>query len=77
MTDAGTFDENILRRFADDASIIVTDGYGPCPVFARGDRRSAPTHWLSRAVVKALQADGILTTVPRGLTLSKTARKGA
>ena len=64
----------VLQRFKRDHSLIITRGHGPCPVFARGDLRTVATHWLSRDMVNALEADGILTAAPRGLIVSQTAR---
>lgn len=63
----------VLRRFEREKSVIITDGTGPCPVFARGDRRTLATHWLARDMVQQLKAGGILTPTPRGLVLSKAA----
>ncbi len=65
--------DSVLQRFKREASLIITSGSGPCPVFARGDRRTVATDWLSRDMVHALEADGILTPVPGGLALSQTA----
>ena len=66
--------DSTLRRFVKDNSVIVTRGHGPCPVFARDDRRSPATDWLSRDTVAALEAEGILAPVGRGLGVSKAAR---
>ena len=63
----------VLRRFEREKSVVITQGSGPCPVFARGDRRTAPTHWLARDMITQLEADGILSRTPRGLVLSKAA----
>ena len=63
----------VLRQFKREKSVIITQGSGPCPVFARGDRRTVATHWLARDMVKQLEADGILAPTPRGLVLSKSA----
>ncbi len=62
-----------LKRFARDKSVIMTEGSGPCPVFSRGDRRTVPTHWLSRDTVRALQSDETFVAGPRGLTLAPSA----
>lgn len=61
--------KKVLQQFARDASVIITAGAGPCPVFARGDRRTVATHWLSRETVKQLQADGAVESVPQGLAI--------
>lgn len=63
----------VLRRFEREKSVVITQGSGPCPVFARGDRRTAATHWLARDMVMQLEADGVLSRTPRGLVLSKAA----
>ena len=67
--------EKVLQQFAKDASVIITAGAGPCPVFARGDRRTVATHWLSRETVKQLQADGALKAVPQGFAVVSSLAK--
>lgn len=66
--------ENVLHRFARERSVIITRGNGPCPVFARGDRRTVATHWLSRSMVNQMESSGLLTPAPHGLTVSAEAR---
>ena len=72
--DDAPISEFMLRQFAKDRSVITVYGGGPYPVFARGDRRSAATHWVTRATVQALKDSGDLVPVPRGLALSEVAR---
>lgn len=65
-------DNQTLTQLARDNAVIITTGSGPCPVFARGDRRTVATHWLSRKIVKALESEGTVVKVKRGLSLAPT-----
>lgn len=67
--------QRLLHQMAAENSVIFIRGRGPCPVFARGDQRTLATHWLSRESVKALKLEGLLQSVPRGLSLSEYAKK--
>lgn len=63
----------VLRQFEREKSLVITEGSGPCPVFARGDRRTVATHWLARDMAMQLEADGVLSRTARGLVLSQAA----
>ena len=64
-----------LARMVKDNSVIIMRAHGPCPVFARGDRRTRATHWLSRDMLKQLEISGLLKPVPQGFVVCREAVK--
>lgn len=64
----------VIARFAKERSVIFMSSHGPCPVFARGDKRTTATHWLSQKTVKGMIAEGCLIKDGKGYSLAPTLR---
>lgn len=64
----------VLAQFAKERSVIFKPSQGPCPVFARGDKRTRATHWLSQKTVNGMIAEGMLVQGEQGYSLAPSLR---